>query len=222
MRFVGMVFAAVLALASLAAPANAETWSAPDRTGDVRTFSLSDEPPPCGTVTVVKDPDNEKTDIVNLRVDHTTDAVVVEVALRDMSRRQKFYAEINIRTPGPDFTLDVDRPKPGARIRTFLAKEPTYVEPDECGYSAYAQVDLACEGLTAETDAPTATVRVSLPHTCLKDPRWVRVGAGVQNWSKPWSYDTWGPRSARPKNNPLVNPLGPRVAADATPPRLAP
>lgn len=207
--------ATVVPVVTVAAPAQAETWTAPDRVGDVRTFTYSEEPPPCGTITVDKDPENETTDIVSLSVDHTVGTVVVTVAVRELRRRQKFSAELNARTPGPDFTISVDRHKAGGRIHTFFAKEPKYVEPDECGFVGYGQVGIGCEGLSGEADATANIIRVTLPRTCLKNPGWVRVGAGVQGWSKPWSYDNWGRRSDRPKNNPFVNPLGPKVHTDA-------
>jgi hypothetical protein len=203
--------AAAVVVATVAVPANADMWTAPDRIGDVRTLTYSDEPPPCGTLTVDKDPDNKTTDIVSLSVDHSADTVLVEVAVGELKPRQKFSADLNVRTPGPDFTVDIDRSKAGGRIHTFFAKEPKPVEPDRCGNVAYGQVGIACEGMSGEADAPANTIRVTLPRSCLKDPSWVRVGAGLHGWRKPWSYDTWGRQADRPKNNPFVNPLGPRV-----------
>jgi hypothetical protein len=207
--------ATVVPIVAVAAPAHAETWTASDRVGDVRTSTYSDEPRPCGTVTVKRDPDNEQTDIVSLSVDHTTDTVVVTIAVREVSRRQMFAANFNVRTPGPDFTIRVDRQRTGGRTHTFFAKEPKPVEPGECGIVGYTLTGIECDGLSGDADADANTIRVTLPRGCLEDPGWVRVGAALTSWQKGSSHDTWGRSADPPKNNPFVNPLGPRVYTDA-------
>lgn len=207
--------ATIVPVTAVAAPAHADSWTAPDRVGDVRTSSYSVEPPPCGTFTVERDPDNEITDIVGLGVDHTTDTVVVTIAVREVRRRQMFSAALNVRTPGPDFTIFVDRQKTGGRIHTFFAKEPKPVEPNQCGIVGYTLSGIECNGLSGDADADANTIRVTLPRGCLKDPGWVRVGAALTSWQKGSAHDTWGRRAHRPKNNPFVNPLGPRVHTSA-------
>lgn len=207
--------ATVVPIVAVAAPAHADTWTASDRAGDVRTSTYSYEPPPCGTFTVKRDPDNEQTDIVSLSVDHTTDTVVVTIAVREVKRRQMFAANFNVRTPGSDFTIRVDRQRTGGRTHTFFAKEPKHIETYDCGMVGYHLNGIECDGLSGDADSGTNTIRVTLPRGCLNDPGWVRVGAALHTWQRGSSSDTWGREADRPQNNPFVNPLGPRVHTGA-------
>ena len=205
----------------LAAPAaHAETWTAPDRTGNVKSFTYSPEPQPCGTVEVVKEPDDVLTDIVDLTVQHDVDAVTVEVGMGAVKARHRFSTTINIRTPGPDFIVYVDRQEPRQDVATFLAKEAKPPKPDTCGAYGVAYLGIGCEGIAGEgiageADTTADVYRLTVPRACLRDPEWVRVGAAVRSIGGS-AYDVWGRRKDKPKNL-TVNPLSPRVAVDPAP-----
>ncbi|MBJ7355843.1 hypothetical protein [Nocardioides sp.] len=140
---------------------------------------------------------------------------VLELALREVRKRQRFVASFSVRTPGPDFSVSVDRFERGGEVEVFLAKEAKPGKPDECGNVATVQVGRPCSGMVGEADAAANLLRLTVPRVCLKRPEWVRVGARSQAITKPYPSDTWGRRTDIPKNNPLVNPLGPRVHAAA-------
>jgi hypothetical protein len=157
---------------------------------------------------------------VALTVEHTSSDVIVTIALREVRRRNDFYAQINIRTPGPDFELTLTRSKGQEEPQpfAFLAREPRPPRPSqvsECGMFGIAQTEWSCEGLVASADPRADVLTATLPRRCIKSPRWVRVGASVQATEEPYLRDEWGTKKDAPRNNFLVNPLGPRVHAAA-------
>ena len=141
--------------------------------------------------------------------------MVVELTLRALTNADQFFGEVNLRTSRRDYAISIDRIKSGGKVHTFFSKVPKPPKPDKCGFVGYGVTALSCKGLTAAADAPANVLRVTLPRACLGNPEWVRGGAFISGNKEPYASDTWGRQADRPKNNYLVNPLGPRVRADA-------
>ena len=198
--------------------ASAETWSAPDKRRDVTSLRYSPDPEPCGTTVRKKKPRDKKTDIVGLSVDHGPEVVVVEISLRSLRPKQKFGAQIDVRTSGRDYEVEVDRYAPQGFPDVYVTEEyvPDDPEPGACGPVGIIEQPLECDDLVTSSDATTDVVRVEVPRSCLGQPDWVRVGVATYRFKGMTSFhDFWGRRADSPKDNPWVNPLGPRVHADA-------
>lgn len=205
-----------LLLTVLTSPAQADTWTGTDRPGDVRSVTYSPDPEPCGTVKVTKRPKNRTSDIVALTVDHSVDHVALALTLREVSEEARFDASFNLRTSkGRGFYLSVSRFRSHGRPLVFFSKEPQPPKPDECGAYGVAMMDIGCDGLSGQLDPDADQVRVDLPRACIKNPEWVRVAAEMSEERDPPGYDHWGRTEDRPKNNPFVGPLGPRVHVSA-------
>lgn len=213
-----VLFAALLALVS-PGPAVAGTWTDDDREGDVTRNFYAPKPPPCGTSTSAKKPGNKKFDITRLSVDHSADAVTLEVGVRDLRPRQKFFAQLELRTPGRDYWIDVDRYKANGPVDVFLAKVPKIDKPSGCGVVGIALTGIYCEQASAEADTSLNVIRVTLLRSCVKSPGWVRAGASLNGFrGRNISFhDRWGRKQDEPKDNWLLGPLGPRVHAEPAP-----
>ncbi|MEI5671857.1 MULTISPECIES: hypothetical protein [unclassified Nocardioides] len=158
--------AAVLlsALALLATPvvtagsAAAETWTHRDARGDVVDVPYDDD-----LTKITANPDDVAADITRLSVRHGTRRVTVTLGLRDL-RTGGTGVGVRLVTPRGDFTLTafaVD----GLRMHFF--QETAKSDSDE---------EVACRGDRVRLQPRHDRVRVSIPRTCLGEPRWVRAG----------------------------------------------
>ncbi len=182
--------AAGLALALLAPAAHADRWSSTDGAGDVRGWHFDPEPKPCGTDTEVDGSAEANEDITRLIVRHTRRNMVVTTHFRDLDAGLEQMVTVYLRTATGGFWLDVERFQ-GARgkwrIITFLSKAPRYPDPEdinECGGFGIISFDIGCR-IQREIDADQDFLRVTVPRNCLKNPRWVRVGADAYGFVEP-------------------------------------
>jgi hypothetical protein len=215
-----VAFVAASLLAVAIPPAHAETWHAADERRDVDTYSHSTEPPPCGTDTDGTDPTDELRDISGLRVDHEPDLIVIRLSMREVRRRDADSSyNFHLQVPAGAFNVDVIRFKPRQQLQVFLAKEPHYPEPgvggDQCGFFVVTSSGRTCDGLTARADVRRDAIEVSLPRECVKDPRWVKVGAevygGFTGAAEDFTIhsDYWAPPGVEQSG--FLPPYGPRV-----------
>jgi hypothetical protein len=209
---------ALLALA--AAPATAESWDGRDARQDVRAceFDLTST---CDDITEKAAlPHDRRRDITRLSVDHGADSVVVVLALRDVGRHDRETShDVALRTRDRLYDVQVYPGRRGKAEVDFASLRPVR-DPDapECGRVLTVH-DRECLGLVADLAPAANTVTVTIPRSCLGDPRWVRVGAasvGFDTDSLSFgstvvsvSGDTWGPRGSA--FSALVPSLGPRV-----------
>lgn len=201
---------ALLAVALLvpAAPAAAETWSAPDRPRDVRSFEAPADPSDCD-VDEVRRPQARAEDITRLTVDHGTESLTVSIRTRELDTRRAFSI-VYVRTPRRDLEVTVFRGPDG--LEAWLMPEPDFPEPEpgDCLLIG-TSIGLPCDGLEAQASAADRALTVTVPRTCLKSPDWVKVGADL---SGPQGYDRWAPRGVQPAPGSYVV-YGPRVRSGA-------
>jgi hypothetical protein len=210
---------ALTSLGLIGPPAQAETWHAPDPRGDVTTYSHSPEPLPCGTNTEATDPGDAKHDITKLAVGHEADTIELRLTLGELRvRDSSTNYMLHVLVPRGAFLVSVVRFKPGKPWETVLSKELDLdsAPADECGTSYVVSVGEPCEGLTAQASPARDQIEVVLPRSCVKDPRWVKVGASVVAFAE---TDTSGASAvysdhwAQPgdASNGYPPPYGPRV-----------
>jgi len=201
--------AALLGLSTTAA--HAEQWWGRDKAMDVVRWSISPDPPPCGTIferPVIKD---ATLDIVGLSVRHESDTVQLRAHFRDLTTWGDRWMTFDVETDGRAYEVSVSRR--GGKLEPWLmhaAPEPDPEDLDECGtYSTLQQV-IPCD---AEVDRLPAKdlVSVTVPRACLAFPTWVRAGARNQRWlgDVRIQYDTWAPRHT--DEAVVRGPYGPRV-----------
>jgi len=155
------LLAVVLPLAFLApAAAHAEKVVTDDAVGDVVTLGPT-EPGEDDLANLVPAPDNTTTDVVRTTVDHTGSRLRIRIDLHELGDARLYFAGVRVRTPRGTYEVEIDdlgrKPKPELTRRGAVE----------------------CSRLRADTDAATARVVVTIPTTCLEDPRWVQVGVGV-------------------------------------------
>lgn len=132
-----------------------------DATRDVALFdpeSRSDTPSPL--------PANRSTDIVSTVVQHRARRLAVRVELRNTARSGYRFVVAGLRTPADehfDILLDYSRRPASGRVEVTGSRGRP----------------VSCPGRSWSLDPATAHVRVSVPRSCLGDPRWVRVGVGT-------------------------------------------
>jgi len=208
--------AAVLALAALlwgTSPALGESWHGHDTARDARSF-LIDASGRCATVTTgAVAPADARRDVVRLGVDHGEEAVELTLNLRDVARRDRETTyEFVLRTPE---RLFIAVAFPGRRLRPALFAARA-VRRHDCGRRLTIHLR-SCDGLLGDADAGSDRVTISVPRSCVGEPRWVRVGAVVSGAIDERSgdesirvdADAWGGRGL--DTSKLVPPLGPRV-----------
>jgi hypothetical protein len=105
-------------------------------------------------------PDNTTTDIVRLTLAHTGTKVSAKMKLRDYRGGTWFYVE-NVKTATARYQVQGTHTA-GKTTFTFTRGPKT----------------LACDGLTHSVDKTLDTIAVTVPASCLEDPRWVKVGVG--------------------------------------------
>jgi hypothetical protein len=211
-------------LATVAPVAQAETWHEPDDLRDVATFRHDPTPEPCGSDSVGGAPDDRRGDIRTLRVDHSTWGVNLRLSLRDVRRHDtRIGYSFHLRVPGGTYFVSVRGAAPRRPVVTYFGEDPRIVESvstDGCISSSLASKSRDCLGLTAVIDARREVVEVSVPATCLKDPKWVKVGAQVAaqrsvTAAGGYTYyvDQWGAPGQRVSG--YLPPFGPKVRSSA-------
>ncbi|GAA5149254.1 hypothetical protein GCM10023340_24290 [Nocardioides marinquilinus] len=194
---------------TVAAPAHAGSWSAPDPAGDATSYAWDPEPEPCGTYTATR---HDVGDLRRLSVRHGRDDVVLTTVMAGYDEVRYASVTFSIRTERRAWTLDVDRFRGRLEAVLFHDDRPETDEVDECGAAGWVSFGLRCDRLSPSADRASGRIRVVLPRSCLRDPRWVRagvesfagLGGGVQ------VLDAWEPRSRR-DDDPLTPTYGPRV-----------
>ena len=199
------------------APAHAETWSAPDRRGDVRVLSFDPDYQPCDNLPEHRDKHDKRRDIRGIAVDNGLEAVVLTLTFREVEKRDRStsYA-LHVRTPRRAYFIDYVRGD--GDVDVFMAEEPDFPNPSEITNCMFATTSsgVACDGLDADVSPEAGQVVVTIPSSCLGAPSWVRVAAqsvgsahrGNQGRFA-LSSDFWGPRGAKPTT--FLPPFGPRV-----------
>jgi hypothetical protein len=217
------VFAIVLAPTAV----HAERWSGGDPRGDVAGWHYEPEPAPCGISTEVDGSTNTNEDITRLVVRHTRTEVRLIARFRDLDPALEQGISFHIATKARrGWFLHIDRfwdrRSDRFRVMGFLAKEPNYPDPedlDECGGFAFLSVVLPCR-TSPRVDLDANEVRTAVPRSCLKNPRWVRVGTSAHGWIAPEDpadpsgdsfSDEWGVRDD--SMSIWLPPFGPKVRA---------
>jgi hypothetical protein len=107
-------------------------------------------------------PENLTADVVRTTVDHRASRLRVRLDLRDLGRSRTYFAVLELRTPDGRFTVETENL--GRRPKADLRRRSRAIE---------------CRSLRAAGDQASSRVTVTIPTSCLDDPRWVQVGAGV-------------------------------------------
>ncbi len=118
-------------------------------------------------------PYDRTTDIVGTVVDHRAERLVLKVRLRRLVLADYRFVIAGIRTSDSqsyDAMLDLSRTSTGSRV--LVVGDAT---------------SSTCRGTSWHLSRATGTVTMTIPRTCLGDPRWVRVGLGMVSTSKDFS-----------------------------------
>lgn len=224
-RHLAAIGATTLALVLVTpAAAHADRWASPDPTGDVVGWHYDPEPAPCGTDTEVDGSGETNEDLTRLSVRHTRRNVVVTTTYRDLDPDKEQLVSLYLRGSTGAWWLDLDRyeARPGRwRTLAFLAEEPDYPDPDEIGECGFIGIWLAGEPcrMSRSFAFDKEQVVITVPRSCLGDPRWVRAGASSYGFVEPADpsdrtstgfYDDWDAGTVLSE---WGTPYGPRVRA---------
>lgn len=219
MRHTAVRTLATVALASTlvalpAGSASADRWWGADRSGDVRQWSYSPEPPPCGTFAEETTPQDASTDIVGLSVRHEGDTVEVRAHLRNLTGWGDRSVTFEIDTDRRPYSVLVLRnPTRHPADPWLMDASGTPSPPDECGSYSTVNFGVPCEGLTAAASSRDDLVSVVIPRSCLDEPQWVKVGLrSSRTVGERYRGDVWRrPELDAQPTSSLLGPLGPRV-----------
>lgn len=223
---------AVLSLAVTAAlfsptAASAERWVGADGSGDVEGWHFAPEPEPCGAYTDIDATANTNDDLTRLVVRHTRRDVHLTARFRDLDPAREQSVTLHL-TSGSSrgwfFAINRYRAPSGKfRFLSILAKEPSYPDPedieDECGAFGFFVFGMSCRE-RFEVDLEANAIRATVPRSCLKNPRWVRVGVTANGHIAPKDpadetsvgfSDEWG--SVDEATSPWLPAYGPKVRA---------
>ncbi|MBM7519838.1 hypothetical protein [Nocardioides nitrophenolicus] len=168
------------ATVALAAPAHADRWTYDDAAGDVTHMAVTET-----SLSVETAPEQANGDITQVVVDHGRKRVTILVRTRT-AITGAFGASVDLRTRGHYFVLTWMRAPGvgGVELMDFKAKK----EKD---------MVVKCPGLKRKLVAERTTLRLSVPRSCLDDPRWVRVGVSLSTFGMftGQSYDDDGLRT---------------------------
>lgn len=201
-------------LALSAGSASADRWWGADREGDVTQSSYSPEPPPCGTFSQKATPQDASTDIVGLSVRHEGDTVELRAHLRNLTGWGDRWIEFEIMAGRHPYTVSVNRnPARHPRDLTLYNATDVPAPANECGVTSTLNTGTLCEGMTASASSREDYVALVVPRSCLKSPRWVKVGLhSYRELGKRYRDDSWHRTELDPTpTNSLLGPLGPRV-----------
>lgn len=214
---------AALAAAGLAlgpaGTAGAERWTGPDAAGDVTGTIYDPEPAPCGTETSVDASAATDVDLTGLSVRHQRRDITVEVGVSDLPEAGREYMTVHLRTAKGAWAVDLDRTG-RTGFGAFFYEEPDWdalieqADPDGDGCATVGVVILEspCRGLGHRGDPDLDVVRLTVPRSCLRNPRWVRGAASADSWRKSDGAifsDRWAPDGVEPTS--VIGPFGPRV-----------
>ncbi|WP_408896384.1 hypothetical protein ACJ5H2_15850 [Nocardioides sp. R1-1] len=135
-----------------------------DPAGDVRTGGTESE-------TGRPAPGERRTDIRNVRISHSVDAVTVRIRTRGALPRKKVFVTVTLRTPAG-------------------AYEASYMKLFGTTYQGVAQdmEDIDCPGFVADLGGKVTTL--TIPTSCIGSPEWIRAGVGVgQLRGERWTAD---------------------------------
>ena len=142
---------------SLPTAAHAEKVVFEDAVGDV--VSIVDDQDLDQSVPA---PEYAGVDVVRTSVALGANRLRVGVRFRALERDPFQFTIVRVKTPDGPFDITVERL--GGTPITRISRGPK---------------DVDCRGLAAKVDLGADTVTVSLPASCVDDPRWVQVGVGA-------------------------------------------
>jgi hypothetical protein len=140
---------------------HAEQLATEDAVADVVTVGPTEEGQG-DLANLVPAPDNLTADVVRTVVYHAERRLSVRVDLRELGREKQYFAVLGVRTSTATFEVEAD--DLGRRPKADMTRR---------GH------DVECPRLRAVADRASSRVTVTIPASCLGDPRWVRVGVGV-------------------------------------------
>lgn len=201
-------------LALSAGSASADRWWGADRAGDVGQWSYSAEPPPCGTSTELATPQDASSDIVGLSVRHEGDVVEMRAHLRNLTGWGDRWVTFEIQTDRRPYSVTLSS-NPAKHDEDLWLMDASNVPspPDECGGYTTINFSAPCDGLSAAASSRDDVISVVIPRSCLRTPRWVKVGLqSYRTLGDRYRFDTWRrPVLGAEPTNSLIGPLGPRV-----------
>lgn len=163
-RLVTRAAAALLPAAiMLPAAAHAERLVVRDPARDVVRLDLAASEAADEEV-VAPAPGDTSTDIKRVVVDHRRDVLEVRVEVRALRSSYLAAAEVALRTEARSWGVVVFRS--GTETFTSLTR-------------GKRETSRRCGGLITTVDMRADEMVVSVPTSCLEDPRWVRVGVGL-------------------------------------------
>lgn len=135
-----------------------------DAVGDVVSLSIEDE-----SEELTPAPDQKRGDVTRTVANHRAKRVVFKVKMRELPRRASMHGvSTRIVTKQRSYSLDIFR-VPGFGKDAILSTRRGKV--------------IECEGLSHTRNDKRRTISFSVPRSCIGNPRWVRLGAGVFHMS---------------------------------------
>jgi hypothetical protein len=210
MRVLVAAAVASTVVGATAGPSSAERWWGRDRAADVQQITLRVEPTPCRVAAVVSAaPQDTSTDLVGLSVVHGRDSVVLRAHLRELKAWGERGIEFDLATDGRDFQVHVSAW--GSKLPAAeLLNAPSEPEPAGCDTYTTTQTNVPCDDVDLQILPARDVVAVTVPRSCLGDPRWVRAGAHSERFLGVRArIDVWG----RPDSGTILDPppLSPRI-----------
>ncbi len=161
-RLLVAAIATAACLATVSAPAEAQTRHVRDARGDV--VSVGEESEPAN----VAEPDRSDGDVLSLRVSHRRHTVrlvmraagLTPVGGDDLTMHSFAFRTDEGRRANLDLVVTAGRPQGDRELRLGGRSRP-------------------CRGLDTRVSYAEDLVEVTVPRRCLSSPRWVRVGAGT-------------------------------------------
>ena len=201
-------------IALSAGSASADRWWGADRAGDVRQWSYSPEPPPCGTTLEQAAPQDASTDIIGLSARHEDDMVEMRAHLRNLTGWGERWITFEIQADRRPYTVTIPR-NPAKYPEDVWLMDASDVPgtPNECGVTSTLNYGVPCEDLTATASYREDHVSVVIPRSCLRTPRWVKIGVqSYRTLGDRYRFDTWRrPDLGAEPTSSLLGALGPRV-----------
>lgn len=214
---------AALALGAPAA-AHAERWTSADPAGDAFSWNLdSDEP--CAPAAMTATPDDRGSDLTRVRAAHSHDTVRLGATFGKAAGPAFQTVAFYVDTPGRAYAVEVVRVTqsgpPHQAIVAYANPVPRLLATGSCEELTEVDSDssssnrrpAACQKLSAHYDGPSVTV--SVPRDCLRNPRWVRIGAYSMTGDDDGDvvgFDTWLPAGQQPSGF-AIGAVGPRLRA---------
>ncbi len=162
---VALSLSLAIAVALGTVPAHAEKWTHKDARGDVVRTTLSDS-----SSTPQPAPEQSSVDITKVVAKHGRHTLTITVRTRTRMPRA-LMAFSTIRTPGKRFMLFSMR-LPGMGNSTSLLNFSGGGDDPE----------VRCRGLKRSLDSSKTVMTVSVPRSCLGNPRWIRFSAHLSSF----------------------------------------